>query len=487
MGRFAFAARLFFAAALSAALGCSGVLTPNPPPSAVGAREEAPAAEDKPPRGGAGPAAVEVDFAGAFVEDFAPRDTVFPEAGGAAPLREPSLRYPDYKMQKRPARVQVRRGVKEASVFSPAQAQVRSAKGGSAFKGNMRIEAHSGGTAVIAAVGKVRKEFRLPCTLAVGAGADPLKLGGDQYRGSLIIAPDGGGAVMFINSVDVEDYLRGVVPLEIGDLKEPDIEAAKAQAVAARTYAYKRMAANAANAFDLVNTVADQVYGGAGAEAETSDLAVLMTKDLVMVYGEELVNAYYHSTCGGATANAADVWGGRPQPYLVSVRDVDSDRKAFCAESNSFTWTEIWSADQLAKIIKRYSAEGSLAPPFKGGAIRGLEAPEYFECGRVKTLVVTSGSGERHVTGGDKARFLLRRDRTGYPILRSSKFGKIETGGGQVTVTGRGYGHGIGMCQTGAIGRARAGQDFERILGAYYSGVSLRTAAGIGGGRPAFD
>jgi stage II sporulation protein D len=460
------------------------VLTPNPPPSAAGAREEAAKVRDKPPRV-LGEPADELDFAGAFAEDFAPPDTVRQGAGGIAPRREPSPRYPDYKMPKRPVRVQVGRGVKEAWVSSSAPAQVRSAKGGATFTGRMRVEAHSGGSAAVAVVGKVKKEFPLPCTLVVSNSSHPLKLGDNTYRGSLVIAPDGGGTVMFINLIGMEDYLRGVVPLEIGYLKEPDIEAVKAQAVAARTYAYKRMAANAANGFDLVNTVADQVYGGAGAEAETADMAVLMTEGLVMAYGDELVNAYYHSTCGGATANIEDVWGSRPQPYLVSVKDIDSGGKAFCAGSNSFTWTETWSADQLAKIIKRYSAEGNLTPPFKGGAARKLEILEHFGCGRVKTFAVTSGSGERHVTGGDKVRFLLRRDSNAHPILRSSKFWKVETGGGRVTVTGGGHGHGIGMCQVGAIGRARAGQGFEEILGAYYSGVSIRTVAD--GDQPAFD
>jgi stage II sporulation protein D len=235
----------------------------------------------------------------------------------------------------------------------------------------------------------------------------------------------------------------------------------------------------------LVNTVADQVYGGANAESPTADMAVLLTKDMVMVYADELVNAYYHSTCGGATANIEDVWGSAPQPYLRSVSDIGPDGKAYCSESGSFVWMETWKADNLAKIIKRFSAEGNLEPPFKGGALRKLEVEERFECGRVKALVAVSHNGERHVTGGDKARFLLRRDRPSYPILRSSRLADVVMRGGEVIINGGGHGHGVGMCQVGAIGRARAGQGFEQILAAYYSGMSIRTVAGPEGNRPA--
>jgi len=469
------AARLFLCActlSLMTALGCSrGFLVPNPP---AGASEEAPGRSGEQPIPDRKVSTGEFDFSRAFDDEEGSPDTSVGVSADARVQAVPSLRYPPVRVQKRPVRVMVRRGVNEAAVYSSANAHLRTGKSNTTFKGRMHVEALYGGASASATVGKVKKELKLPCTLYVSsASPNLLELGENSYRGALVIISEEGGGISFINVLDMEDYLRGVVPLEIGNLKDADIEAVKAQAVAARTYAYRKMAQREAAAFDLVHTVSDQVYGGANAEAKTSDMAIRLTKDLVMAYGDELINAYYHSTCGGRTANIEDVWGGEAYPYLRSVSDSASGGSVYCSTSNSFSWTEIWNAGRLTAIIKRYSAEGNLSPPFGGGTLRSVDVREHFECGRVKTLAVVSGTGE-HVTGGDKVRFLLRRDGANQ-ILRSAKFNSARMSGGDVVIEGSGYGHGIGMCQVGATGRARAGQNFEQILRAYYSDISVRS------------
>ena len=461
------------ALSIALALGCSGAfIVPNPP---AGASEEAHKKTKEPPLPDRRVVTGELDFSKAFDDWEEPRDT---SAGAHAARAQAvrSLRYPPVKLRTRPVRVMVRQGVGEAAVYSSAPAHLRAGKTNTTFRGRMHLQAVYGGAAAtaVATVGRAKKELPLPCTLYVSsAGANLLELGENSYRGALAVTPEEGGGISFINILDMEDYLRGVVPLEIGNLKDGDIEAVKAQAVAARTYAYRRMAHREAGAFDLTHTVSDQVYGGANAEAPVSDMAIRLTKDLVMAYEDGLISAYYHSTCGGRTANVEDVWGGEAYPYLRSVSDAAPNGKAYCSESGSFSWTEKWSVGRLAGTIRRYSAEGNLNPPFGAGALRSVEVKERFECGRVKTLSVVSGAGE-HVTGGDKARFLLRRDGSNQ-ILRSAKFNSARISGGEAVITGGGYGHGIGMCQVGAIGRARAGQDFEHILRAYYSGISIRS------------
>jgi len=461
------------ALSLMLALGCSGAfIVPNPP---AGASEKAPKRVEEQPLPDRKVATDEFDFSKAFDDDGGgSRDA--PADSARAPA-VPSLRYPPIMVQKRFVRVMVRRGVNDAAVYSSAAAHLRTAKYNTTFKGRMHVAALYGGSSAVATVGKSKKELRLPCTLYVSSSSpNLLELGENSYRGALVIISEEGGGLSFINVLDMEDYLRGVVPLEIGNLKDADIEAVKAQAVAARTYAYRSMAQRGAQAYDLVHTVADQVYGGANAEASASDMAIRLTKDLVMAHNESLINAYYHSTCGGRTANVEDVWGGEAYPYLRSVSDSAQNGSVYCGTSASFSWMETWSAPRLAAIIKLYSAEGNLNPPFKGGALRSVEVRERFECGRVKTLAVVSGAGE-HVTGGDKTRFLLRRDGSAYQILRSAKFNSAQISGGEAVIHGGGYGHGIGMCQVGAIGRARAGQDFEQILRSYYSGISIRSVA----------
>jgi stage II sporulation protein D len=456
-------------------------MVPNPPDAAG---HEAPAAAEK--EGASESVWVEdgpdrklrtrdVDFAKAFEDDPEPR---VPKEKPVSPDVVHSFRYPPFNVPKRPVRVMLRRNLKEAVIHSPVTAQLNMPGERMTFTGGMQVEAGISGSyaSIITTVNRVKKEVRLPCTLSIASGAHMLKVGESNYRDALVIVSEGNGSnFSIINLIGVEDYLRGVVPLEIGNLRETEIEAVKAQAVAARTYTYKRMAANTGKLFDVVSTTADQVYGGANAEAETSDKAVLLTRDMILAYENDIVHAYYHSTCGVMTANIEDVWGGQEYPYLRSINDVDKKGKAYCAGSNSFTWTETWTESQFASIIKRYSADGKLEPPFKGG-LRKIEVRDRYNCGRVRTLVLTSSSGSTHVTGGDKTRFLLRRNVQSRQILRSANFKAPAVSGGEVKISGSGHGHGIGMCQVGAIGRAREGQNFEEILRAYYSGAMVRTA-----------
>jgi stage II sporulation protein D len=413
----------------------------------------------------------DVDFARAFEESPEPRAAV-PEPERPAAVHSP------VKVQKRPVRVMVRRNVREALVYSaaaPLEARMPGAR--ETFVGRVHLEAGAGG--VFATVNKERKELRLPCTLLVSSGAGQIQLGENRYRGMLVVVSESRNTLSFINILEVEDYLRGVVPLEIGNLGEADIEAVKAQAVAARTYSYRKMAARGKNMFDMVSTVSDQVYGGANAEAATSDAAIRLTKDLIMVHGNDIVRAYYHSTCAGRTANIEDVWGGESVPYLRSVSDTTGEGRPFCSGAGlSFAWTETWTERQFADIIRRYSAEGNMTPPFGKAGVRSINISERFECGRVKTMAVVSTANQAHVAGGDKLRFVIRRNTASrkVQILRSSNIRDVSVANGEVRITGNGHGHGVGMCQVGAIARARAGQSFEQILRSYYSGITLSTA-----------
>jgi stage II sporulation protein D len=452
----------------------SGKKSPGKKPSgkkpAGGQPEEPPASASLPDRR---VRTRDVDFAKAFEEGGKPRDTVRTPLPSSTPVVR-SLRYPPYAVRKRPVRVALARNLKDVAVGSSASASAHTYQARLTFRGRVRFEADiTEPGVVLTVINGVRRELRLPCTLAVSAGTGMLEYGGNSYRGAIVIAPEGNKTFAVINLIDVEEYLRGVVPLEIGNLKDPDIEAVKAQAVAARTYTYRKMAQSEGAVFDLLPTTSDQVYGGALAEAPTSDMALLLTKDLILAYENDIVHAYYHSTCGGRTANIEDVWGGEAYPYLKSLDDADNSGRAWCAGTTSYTWTETWSVSQFAGVLRKYGGEGGLVPPFSGSP-RRVEARERFVCGRVKKLVIVSSSGE-HTAGGDKIRFALRRAAAANQILRSANIRSAKIEGGEVVITGGGYGHGIGMCQVGAIARARAGQGFEEILKAYYSGVSIRT------------
>jgi stage II sporulation protein D len=464
-------------------LGCSKMgMTPNPgggAPKKLSASD----AEDKHSAWGESRSAPsqsvvrtrDIDFARAFEEEGAPRDTAKPPARKPPIPAAHSLRYPSIKAQRRPVRVLLKRGVAEAVAYSAASAQVYTPDGSMGFRGRMHIDATFGpSNTVTATVNNVKKDLRLPCTLYVNSATNLLELGENSYRGAVIIVSDGANTVSLINALHVEDYLRGVVPLEIGSLSETELEALKAQTITARTYTYKKMSQNDDKPFDLASTVADQVYGGANAEAPTPDMAIRATKDLILAYNDEIVNAYYHSTCGGKTANVEDVWGGVDHPYLRSKSDLDKSGKAYCSQGGTaFKWIESWSMSQLSNTIKQHAEEGNLSPRYGGGTLRRIEVRERFECGRVKTVAIVTSAGQ-YATNGEKARSVLRRNAS-QQLLRSSNFNSASIANGEITISGTGYGHGVGMCQVGAIARSRAGENFEQILRAYYTDISVRT------------
>lgn len=146
----------------------------------------------------------------------------------------------------------------------------------------------------------------------------PVMVGNRRYRGSfLCLAGDQGPVV--VNVVPLEDYLLGVVPAEMGPKSFPHLEALKAQAVAARSYALAQVGAHAFQGFDLCDQEHCQVYLGADSEEALSSQAVADTRGEVLVYGGEVVRAYFHSTCGGYTEAGAEVFPGKPAPYLTVV------------------------------------------------------------------------------------------------------------------------------------------------------------------------
>jgi stage II sporulation protein D (peptidoglycan lytic transglycosylase) len=301
---------------------------------------------------------------------------------------------------------------------------------------------------------------------------------GKRYRGELLITLGDSGVVV-VNRLPMDSYLRGVVPLEIGNRTAAEAAAVEAQAVAARTYAYKHL--NSARAFDMYATVQDQVYGGVDAEKPLSDSAVNSTADVVVLYAGQPINTPYHSTCGGSTAGVTEVWYDQPdEPYLRPVSDrIPGTSGYYCDPSPKFSWTQSYDAAGLRAVMEKYLANYTNAPKSKLGRVTDIREQGRTPSGRVAALAVKTESGS-YVLKGNDIRFVLR-DPKGV-ILNSTLFSlDAATSGGEVTsltLTGRGYGHGIGMCQWGAIGRARAGQNFRTILETYYPGTTIGRIAG---------
>ncbi len=322
---------------------------------------------------------------------------------------------------------------------------------------------------------------------------------GGGWRGALAVipTPDGGGLTV-INEVELESYLRGVVPGEIGRPGAEALAAVEAQAVAARTYAVSHLGTRVSRGFDLYADVMDQVYLGAKGEDLTADVAVAGTAGLVLTFAGQPINAYYHANCGGRSERPDAVWPRPAEDFLVVCDDKPfAQGECFCAGGRNFTWREEWSAVDLARILRNslpayldYMAEtprraewaGDTFTPRGGGdgrtpgALRDLVVRERTTSGRIAWLDVETDAGTYHVRG-DRVRWVLTPASGNPTILRSAWFELDLARQGarlvNVVARGKGNGHGIGMCQHGALARAKAGQDFRAILAHYYPGAEV--------------
>lgn len=342
----------------------------------------------------------------------------------------------------------------------------------------VRVEMR-GGRLVYFSAGAVQPSTRYPGPYIFRSmtPAALLRYDGKRYRGEIHVIPTDTG-MLIINRLGVESYLRGVVPLEIGNRRAGEEAAVQAQAVAARTYSYVHMAEAGRRAFDMYSTVQDQVYGGADAEKSMADDAITATRDMVLRYAGRVINTPYHSTCGGSTASVEEVWWREPsQPYLRPVSDrIPGSNGYYCDPSPRFRWTTVFQRAELKATVEKYLAQYSTGVPSGSiGSITGVRVEGRTPSDRVSAVTFQTSRGNYLVRGND-VRFVLRSPSG--TILNSTYFTAEVTPGpngevGTLTVKGGGYGHGIGMCQWGAIGRARAGQDYKTILTTYYPGTTV--------------
>jgi stage II sporulation protein D len=307
-------------------------------------------------------------------------------------------------------------------------------------------------------------------------GSALLSLDGSPFRGEFTFAGSDSGLAE-INTLSIEDYLPGVVPLEMGDRPPGDSAAAQAQAVTARSYAYIHLTPS--RPFDVTAGVLDQLYGGVAAETAVGSQAVESTRWLVLTFGGRVVNAPYHSACGGSTAAASEIWRTSDEPYLRAVSDrIPGTDRFYCDGAPRFTWTRTFDAATLNAAIAQYLAAYVNLAGKRPGVVEAVSVASHTPSGRVGTLTVTTDRGNFVLRGND-IRFVLRKP--GGEILESTYFSVATAPApdgslARLTLHGMGYGHGVGMCQWGAIGRARAGQDFREILRAYYPGTAVGPA-----------
>jgi len=293
-----------------------------------------------------------------------------------------------------------------------------------------------------------------------------------RYRGNIECdaTGDSDSKIRVLNLIDIESYLKGVLPGEIGERTEDEYEAAKAQAIAARTYAIWRLSSQQDDKH-LKNSIDDQVYLGAGAELPLLNKAVEETEGIIMTYDGRPIAAYYHAVCGGSTAPIEKVWDSEKIPYLKGCVDGD-----YCQWAKTFFWNENFDTKQLHDNISAYLGKQGKLPRKGFGKITLIKFEKDFSIGRMVEMKIKTTTGEFNIAS-DQIRRALKRPSSPGSILPSTRFNaQILKSKGSISgleIVGAGNGHGLGMCQCGAIGRARAGVGYEEILNTYYSNVVI--------------
>lgn len=352
----------------------------------------------------------------------------------------------------------------------------------------------------------------------------------DIFAGDLKIQPNSYGNYTLVNQVPVDVYLRGVVPHEIGASAPP--RAIEAQAILARTYALRNLRRFEIDNYEICADTQCQVYFGLAETYPVADRAIAATAGQVLTYENELVDALYSSTTGGVTARFTDVWNGEDRPYLRPVIDSvqpqwnlsarplseETNFRAFIALNSGFNeddwpafrWNRSASLKDIGTVMKEYLSKRQ-HPLANFSQITGLSVVERAESGRVQRLQVDTDLGSFDLIKDEAVKALVPpRSLLFYldPIMEvpkakkpsstavasnpsaaeraeaaNSQANKADNQGSQSSAEpvltgyrfiGGGFGHGVGMSQTGAYNLGEKGYSSKQILEFYYPGTSLK-------------
>lgn len=267
----------------------------------------------------------------------------------------------------------------------------------------------------------------------------PLKVGERRFRGEIEVYLKN-AKLIIVNKLDIEDYVKGVINKEA--MPSWPIEAKKTQAVLARTFAvYQKMFNPRSPYFDLAPTVLDQVYDGLGKEDVTSVEAVNSTKGEIITLGNNPAKIYFHSTCGGTISSSAEIWK-MDEPHLQQLQC------PYCTKSSLYRWTRKLKVAEIAKKL-------------------GTKSVKSIKTVRGKTRV------ESVVVDGKKFPVNKFRELVGFSVIWSNDF-SVSKSGDTFVFSGKGAGHGVGVCQWGMAGMAKLGKNHYEILKFYLKGIEVR-------------
>ncbi len=262
--------------------------------------------------------------------------------------------------------------------------------------------------------------------------------------------------ILVVNQLPLEEYLVGLINCEISSAWP--IDAVKAQAIIARTYAVNRKMARITAAYHMESSVIDQVYDGSLIEDSRARRAVSETAGEVLTFGGAVIQAFYHSSCGGRTEASENVWGA-PFPYLKGVEC------QYCLTSPVATlWENKLTLKELEDRLRTAGHKVTGLSDIKPGPTNSR--------GRLKQVVLIATKGNVTITGEQF------RKAVGYGVIKSTRF-TMKNSKNEIGFSGSGNGHGVGLCQWGAKQRALDGFAFGEILSYYYPGTELKKLSDI--------
>ena len=285
-----------------------------------------------------------------------------------------------------------------------------------------------------------------------------LQFGGNTFSGDVILRANNNGRLDIIEVLPIEKYLTGVLGSEMG--AGWPMEALMAQAVASRSFALRQI--HPEKPYDVTATITSQVFKSAANPERAIAIAVKNTEGQVLTYGNKILDAYFHSYCAGHTENPSKVWLGSkaetPKP-LAGVKDSHC-KKAPAKVRN--IWSATVSSSLLLKMAKTKKA--------KVKKINSIALGKKDSSGRYPSITLKTDQGNVEISSNQ-----LRME-AGPSKVKSTMFASIKKTKDGWTISGKGNGHGIGMCQWGAKAMAEKGKNYKQILKQYYPGAAIKKA-----------
>lgn len=294
------------------------------------------------------------------------------------------------------------------------------------------------------------KEYRQKRIVFRPADADSLSVNGRKFHGFLEIVREGNSSRL-INFVALEDYVKGIAVREISHYWPAD--ALKAHAIVFRTYGLYAMSENKSKDRDVTSGVYSQVYGGSSAQRYRISEAVDETKGDVLVYKGKIFPAYFHSTCGGHTQDASALWN----IDVLPLKGVDC---FYCSKSPHYSWSAVIPGGAAVDKLRRAGLD------IPGDFLSAFPGPRDGS-GRLSEISFRMSKGAFGIKGKD-FRNILGPDK-----VRSLDF-EMKVSGGNIHLHGKGWGHGVGLCQWGAYFMSKSGHAFTDILSFYYPGSDIK-------------